>query len=82
MKMAVTVSNDELQSILQVEGCLGIRLTRTTQNDSPTYLLSSAALSGDRVLETQQKRSLIAANPYPPSCEKRTGKSHLSALSS
>jgi hypothetical protein len=81
-KIAVTIDKSDIQSIIQVEDCTGLRLTRDTTSDgSPTYLLISAKLSGNYISETQRPQSHIGKNPCPPSCGTSISQQYLSTLS-
>lgn len=81
-KLAVTMNNSELQQMLRAEGSTGIKLTRsTTENGQPTFLFSSATLSGTSVVDNTRKVIRVGNNPCPPSCGSIPRDRYLSAFS-
>lgn len=81
-RLAVTISNSELSTILKAEGCTGVEVIRSkTENGSPTFLLSSATLSGNNVVKNLVIRSVKSENPCPPSCGANLSQGYLSTIS-
>ena len=81
-RFAVTVSNSELSSILNTEGCTGVEITKSsTQIGSSTFLLTSATLSQNNIVASASPRSLKSENPCPPSCGANLNQKYLSTIS-
>ncbi|MCZ4410091.1 hypothetical protein O3Q51_14810 [Cryomorphaceae bacterium 1068] len=82
VRFAVTISNNEINALLKAEGCTGIEVTRaTTQNGSPTFLLTSAKLSGNTVVKSISPKVVKGENPCPPSCGANLSHKYLSTIS-
>jgi hypothetical protein len=81
-RFAVTISNGDINNLLKAEGCTGIEVTRaTTQNGSPTFLLTSARLSGNTVVKSISPKVVKGENPCPPSCGANLNHKYLSTIS-
>ncbi len=67
-KLAVTVSNSKLQSILNVQGCTGIRLAQNVYQNNKTFKITPATVSENSIVNISSGSDFKPDNPCPPIC--------------
>lgn len=67
-KLAVTVSNSQIQSFLNEQGCTGIRLTQDITQHSKIFQLTPATVSQNSIVNIANEAYFKPDNACPPAC--------------